>query len=95
MAAAWQHAQLHRLAADESLRDLSRAARIDRSVALTVQDEHGSANLGELVANDRAEAPQLVDAPRRADPVAVQLLDGVGIPEVDVVAGAVPAHDIA
>ena len=54
MTAPRQHAKLHSFAADEPLRNLFRATRIDRSIALTVQDEHGGANLGELVADDRA-----------------------------------------
>ena len=93
MATAWQHPQLHRLAVDEPLRNLCRTTRIDRPVALAVQDEHRRANLGELVADDRTHSAQLVDAPRRAYAIAVQLLDGVRMPEVDVAAGVVPAHD--
>ena len=53
--------------------------------------QHGRANLGELVANHCAEAAELVDAARRPHAVAVQLLDRVGMPEIDVVTGVMPA----
>ena len=75
------------------LRDLASAPWIDGPIALAVQDKHRCANLRELVAHDRAEAAKLVDAAGGTHAVAVQLLDGVGIPEVDVVTGVVPAND--
>ena len=80
------------IAVDQALRDLPGTARIDGPVALAVQDKDGCAYLGELVADHRTDAAELVDASRRPYPVAVQFLDGTGIPEIDVVTRVMPAH---
>src|ERR1700680_2009527 len=87
-----QHLQLHGLAPDQPASDLVGAAWIDGPVPLAMQDEHRRADFRKLVPDHRAQTAKLVDARRRAQSLAVQLLDGAGMPQVDVIAGAMPAH---
>src|ERR1019366_1913326 len=92
MAASRQQLELHVRAAHQPSRDLARTPRVAGSVTFAVDDEHRSADLGKLIANHGAQPAELVDAPCGADAVTVQLLDRLGMPEIDIVSGTVPAH---
>ena len=92
MTAARQHLQLHRLAADEAPRDLAshiadrwsgRARRAGPSTGARI-----SASSLRTTAQRRRSSSMLRVG---RDAVAVQLLDGAGMPEIDVVTGVMPA----
>src|SRR2546425_9551182 len=80
-------------AGDEPLGQLVGIPRIDGAITPTVQHEHRGAHLRELVAHRRQQPLELADGVGGSQPVRVELLDRGRIPEVDVAAGLVPAHE--
>ncbi len=95
MSAAWERAAHHLAAAHEPLLDLGGIGGRDGAVPAAVEHEHRRADRRQLIAHVLEQAGELVDRAHRTQAVRVQLVDGLEVVEVDVIAGAVPAHHTA